>query len=278
MTPTARPGDRHLGRRLVLALLGAALLVAAVACSDAPTEKEIAMADDGVDPSIVPIFTSEDLLTVAQDLGTVFLIDHPGVTFQYIAKPPDVLGERVRSGVLPVLWIDEAQVLEPFVSDAAARGEPAPVGDDVVQFVLYKTYTGPKPTLEVFGAGTFPTRSGLCDAAVPCGRGALEVLEAAGVTPEPDLTFPTGRELVDGFVDEQLDTALMYRSDAARIWTAFKLQPMPDPTIGTRTYESLRLRDDPIGESFQKWIASSPEADAILVKRGLRARPGVPTP
>ena len=99
---TRSPGprrDRHRTSRLVLALLASLVVLVAGACSDAPTEKEIAMADDGIDPSIVPIFTSENLLPAVQQLGQVFLIDHPGTTFQYIAKDAETLGRRVSDGI-----------------------------------------------------------------------------------------------------------------------------------------------------------------------------------
>lgn len=271
---TRSPGprrDRHRTSRLVLALLASLVVLVAGACSDAPTEKEIAMADDGIDPSIVPIFTSENLLPAVQQLGQVFLIDHPGTTFQYIAKDAETLGRRVSDGIRPALWIDEARALDPH--EAQAIGEPAPVGDDVVQFVRYRDYKGPAPTLEVFGAGSFPARSALCDVEVPCGRAARAILDDAGITPEPDAMLPTGRDVVAAAAKGEVDTSLLYRSDTARLWTAFKLLPLPDPTIGARTYQSLRMRDDTIANGFQTWIATSPDADAVLVKLGLRPRP-----
>lgn len=268
--------DRRRASRLALAVLAALLVLLAGACSDAPTEKEIAMADDGIDPSIVPIFTSEALLPAVEQLGTVFLIDHPGTTFQYTAKDADTLSRRVGDGVRPVLWIDDADVLAPFVGEAV--GAPGPVGDDVMQFVRYEDYKGATPTLEFFGPGTFPARSGLCEVTAPCGRAAQDILTQAGVTPDADVVAPTGREVVSAAATDQVDTALLYRSDTARLWTKFKLLPLPDPAIGAETYESLRLRDDPIGESFQSWIATSADADAILVKLGLRPRPGVSAP
>jgi hypothetical protein len=275
---TRGPGRRRYRARLVLSVLAALAVIVTAACSDAPTEREIKAADDGVDPSIIPIFTSEALLSTVQALGTVFLIDHPGVTFQYTAMDADTVASRVGDGVRPSLWIDRADVIASLAGGPDAKGAPAPVGDDPMEFVVYKDFKGTRPTLEAFGAGTFPARAGLCETTAPCGSAGDEILEQAGIEPDPDVLVPTGRELVNAFAQGKVDTALLYRSDAARLWTAFKLLPLPDPTIGALTYESLRLRDDAVGEAFQSWIATSPDAAAILIKLGLRPRPGVPVP
>ena len=266
---------RALPRRTTahLALLLAVLLLG-VACSDAPTEKEIAMADDGVDPSIVSVFTAEELLPAVQELGTLFLIDHPGTTFQYTAKGADVLSERVNEGVRPSVWIDRAEVLAPFATGGGATGPAQPVGDDVMLFVVWEEYTGPRPTLEDFGSGDGPAKTGLCDAAVPCGRGAAAVLEREGITPEPDAVFEDGRTVVGRMADRTIDTSLIYRSDAARVYTKFEYIPLPDPTVGSATYQSISLREAPVAQEFQSWIATSDDADAVLVKLGFRARAG----
>jgi len=274
MTPASPRTRRPTTSRLVLALLAALLAVGAVACSDAPTKKEIEKADDGIDPSIVPIFTSEALLPVVQELGSVFLIDHAGTTFQYSAKEPSVLAQRVRDGVRPALWIDLAQVLEPFASDTAANGPPQPMGNDTMQFVVTEAYGGPNPTLEIFGDGPSPARTGLCEPAAPCGLAAQKLLTDEGITPAPDTVYPEGINVVAALKEEQIDAALLYRSDANRIRTRLRFFPLPDPGVGERTYQTLRLREDAIGEEFQSWIATSPDAEAILVKWGYRPRPG----
>lgn len=267
--------DRVARRRLTarLALL-VAVLVLAGACSDAPTEKEIAMADDGIDPSIVTVFTSEDLLPVVQELGTLFLIDHPGTTFQYTAKGADVLGQRVDEGVRPSVWIDRAEVLQRFTTDGRATGPAQPVGDDAMQFVVYEDYAGPKPTLEDFGDEAAPVRTGLCELAAPCGRGAQAVLDAEGITPRPDQTLEAGRNVVAKLADGTIDASLIYRTDAARLYTKFDYLSLPDPAVATLTYQSISLRENPVAQEFQSWIATSSDAEDVLVKLGLRVRPG----
>jgi hypothetical protein len=274
MTVPQHPGGRP-ARRLAGAILAALLVLLSAACSDAPTEKEIAMADDGIDPSIVPIFTSPALLTMVNDLGNIFLVEHPGVTFQYTAKDPDTLAQRARGAVKPALWIDDRAALEPLIAEGETVGEPGVVGDDPMQMVILKSFKGERPTLEVFGPGTFPAQSGLCDVAAACGQAAREILAQAGITPEPDFTLATGRDVVVAMgTKDQFQTGLVYRSEAAGLVTKFSVIKLPDPAIGLRTYQSVRLRDDSIGAAFQDWIATSPDAEAILVKKGLRPRPG----
>jgi molybdate transport system substrate-binding protein len=220
------------------------------------------------------VFTSEELLPAIQELGTLFLIDHPGTTFQYTAKSADVLSQRVDEGVRPSVWIDRAEVLQPFTGEGVATGPAQPVGDDVMLFVVWEEYTGPRPTIEAFGSGDGPAKTGLCDAAVPCGRGAAAVLEREGITPDPDEVFEDGRTVVGRLADRTIDTSLIYRTDAARVYTKFEYLPLPDPAVGAVTYQSLSLRDAPVAQEFQSWIATSDDAAEVLVRLGLRARPG----
>ena len=264
--------------RVVLAVLAALLILVTAACSDAPTEKEIAMADDGIDPSIVPIFTSEELLPVVTQLGTIFLVEHPGYTFRYTTKDAETLSQRVREQHKPALWIDEADVLAPFVGDPASFGTPVRFGDDVMHFIVNKTYDGEPPTLEVFGPGNWPTATALCDTSLPCGQTAEEILRQAGVTPEPDATLAQSREVMAGVADNTYQTSLLYRTDAAGQYTKFRLVQLPDPTIGAKTYQSLLMDNSGVAAAFQTWIDQSPDAEAILVKLGYRPLPGARIP
>lgn len=276
MVPSSRRGPAVARVRLGAAVLATVLLILTSACSDAPTEQEIAMADDGVNPSIVSIFTSEELLPVVRELGTRYRFDHSGVTFLFTAKDPEGLATTTRTGTRPALWIDWAEALAPVVSDPGVVGSPVPVGDDVMQFLVTRNY-GQRVPLEVFGAGDYPVASVLCATTLPCGPAARAILEQAGVTPKPDATLARTQEILVAMRDDVYQTTLMYRSNASSLFTAFRVIALPDPTIGARAIESLRFTEDAVGADFQSWIAESPEAQEILVKRGFRDRPGLQT-
>jgi molybdate transport system substrate-binding protein len=255
-----------------------ALVLLAVGCSDAPTEEEIERADDGIDPSIVSVFVSEPMLEVVQELGDVFLIQHRGTTFQYIAKPSEDLAGRVAGGFRPAMWIDRPEILAPFVSDEDTVGPPAPVGEDVMQFIVIEDYKGPTLTLDVFGAGANDATSGLCEPAAPCGVAARAILDQAGVVPEPDALKVNGVAIVAAIRLGEIQTSLVYRSEASRLFGLFAFVELPEPTIGMLTYQSISMVDLPVATEFQNWIATSPEATEILIKRGYRSRDLGPTP
>jgi molybdate transport system substrate-binding protein len=273
MSADTRIAHRPRRRRRLLAVVLVAMAVLVAGCSDAPTEAEIEMADDGIDPSIVSIFVADGLLPVVEELGTIFLIQHPGTTFQYSTKPSEELADRVRDGFRPTLWVDRDDVLEEFADDPATRGPAAPFGEDVFQWVAWEDFPDArKLTLDVFGGGAQPARSGICEPEPPCGVAARAVLDAAGVVPEPDVETESGRDLESRIAKGDFDTALVYRSDASRIYTRFTQLELPDPTMGTLTYETISMADDPVVAEFQNWIVTSPQAQDVLVKRGLRER------
>lgn len=262
---------RRTTRRALAAALALLVLLVAVGCSDAPTEKEIAMADDGINPTIVSIFVPEVLLPVTQELGTAFATTHPGTTFQYTAKDSETLRARVEEGYDPAMWIDRDDVL----AGRDGLTETGRFGENTMELLTLKTYVGPAPTLEDFGSSaSAPIVTGLCETSAPCGLGAEEVLENAGVDPDPDREVETGRLLVAAVADESVGAALMYRSDASQLYTKFAFYRLPDPRVAQLTYQTKVYRDLPVIREFQSWIAGSPVAEAILIRRGYRPNPG----
>lgn len=254
--------------RTLLAVALAFTVIMASACSDAPTEKEIAMADDGINPSIVSILVDERMSKVIQRLGLVFLRDKPGVTFQYTSLDPELMAARVRDGFRPTLWLDSREELEPFVDDPAAIGEPVNIGDDVVQWVVDRDYAGQAPALADFANPSGPVVTALCDEPEPCASASTLVLAREGIVPDPAVVLPTGRDVLAAVAEARVDTSILYRTDTAPIYTRMIVQPLPDPEIGQVIYDSIRFTDLPIGEQFQQWLATSPEAEAELRKTG----------
>jgi molybdate transport system substrate-binding protein len=86
---------------------------------------------------------------------------------------------------------------------------------------------------------------GLCAARVPCGEFAGQILDAAGIVPQPDTREPTVRALLTKIEDGELDAGIVYRTDAiasGRVegieiparWNAEARYPIAVLTGGTR--------------------------------------------
>ena len=250
-----------------------ALAITSAACSDAPTEAQIERADDGVDPQVVVVLVTPDLKPVIELLGKTFADTRRGATFRYVVDTPESIAERMEQGYRPSLWIATTEEIATVASDPKAQGAPTEFGETPL-WLIYHEDAGivPPPTLEVFGAGDGPSTV-LCDPETVCGAGPRVAIEQAGVTPDPDLEVPTSNDIIKALVERTADVALLYRPEAMRPGSVTDRAPLPDPAIGLLHYQTIAFGRAPFAAEFQRWIASSPEASAILIKYGWKNEP-----
>ncbi len=254
---------------MVAALLIAITLLSS-ACSDAPTPKQIRNADDGVDPAVVTVLIPKDLERVVTELGTEFTKTTRGVTFTYIATdgPTD---DRIVGNFRPSLWIDETSVIARRSDEAKVMGSPTPFGENPLLQVTAKTVADPPIPLDVFATSASPMRTALCADTERCGTAARAALDQQGIQPDPDVVLPDAKAVALALADGTVDTAILYRSDASRVATKIRYVPLPDPRAEQLDYQTLVFGFVPPAAEFQRWLASSPVADELLVKYGYRA-------
>ena len=260
---------RGLAAALVLVLLGLA-----TACSDAPTAKEIEKADDGVDPSLVTVLAPKALQQVVVELGARFSESSRGIAITYVPTEPGEDGERFVGAYRPSMWIDDAALIAPYASDPKALGPPVRFGETPLLFVVHEDRADVPRSPAIFGSETSRLRSGLCDDTAPCGAAARTLLVQVGVDPDPDLVLPDGRELVAALLRKEVDAVIAYRNDVARAYPVVDIEPLPgdDPTAEQIDYQTIVFGQVPVAAEFQRWIATSPDAAAVLAQFGFLPR------
>ena len=274
--PEGRP--RRPTRLLACILLAFALALTGAGCSDAPTEAQIERADDGVDPRVVVVLITPDLEAVTEQLGKTFTDTRRGATFRYVVDSPENIERRIADGYRPSLWIDTVASIGTVAGDPKAQGAPTEFGETPLWMVVHEDAgIVPPPTIDVFGSDTEPP-TGLCVATVACGAGARLAIEGAGVTPAPDLEAASSDDLIQAIVNREVDVAMLYRPDAARIGSVTDHIPLSDPTVGLLRYQTIAFGRAPVAAEFQRWVTSSPAASEILVKYGWKNEPPVARP
>ncbi len=168
-------------RRVRLAALGAALVLLVSACSDAHTEEEKAWTDDGIDPRVVTVYYSPRLTKLAGSLIDRFQIKEHSTRFLLVRVEDNIAIERLGDAAGTALWLGPNAVL----ATGPAIDEVAPVGNDLLSLAWLSEDGGSPPPMRAFGSGGIETS--LCDPELSCGLVGRTMIEAAGVTPDPDI-------------------------------------------------------------------------------------------
>lgn len=249
-----RPHRTGRGRRAVAAVLAVVALVTATACSDAYTAEEKARTDDGTDARAIIVMYEPRL---AEGLGTVldaYEQEDPSVRLIRVELFENQAAERIRTSTKPIVWFGDETSLR-FSGDPGAADVDIAIGGEPLTLTwLNAAYgEGVAPGLEEFGASEH--RTALCDPTIPCGESAIEVLTAAGITPDPGQTFIDQPTLAVEMADGEVDLAMMGLTHARDKFPAFSNRILDDAPVLPFALHRYGRSDASV--AFVDWIASS---------------------
>ena len=104
-----------------------------------------------------------------------------------------------------------------------------------------------------------------CADEVPCGRVAVELLDAAGVTAEPISLEDDVRATLDKVTSGEVDAGLVYATDAVAAGDAVTTVEVPEAADVLTTYGIATLQQSPDADLAQAWV------DLLLSDEGRRA-------
>ncbi len=259
-----------------------AVVLAASACSDAHTQAQLTLSDNGSDPHEVTLLAPNAADVWLHKLTDAYRVLHPEVTFVYELQvtvtpqrprakptPPIAPQKRVAAGDTPDVWIDEYGILRDHASDPRVQDPPFRVGNDPFEFVVQAGNPQNVTGLEVFGPGNHP-KSGLCNLANICGSLARGILLKGGIDPKADVTYADGPTLAGAVAEGKVAAGMMFTTEAAA--QAPSLTRLAAPR--TFIYGAMAMRADPVAAKFLAWLKSSPDARAVLTSAGLQPPPG----
>lgn len=93
-----------------------------------------------------------------------------------------------------------------------------------------------------------------CADPVPCGRAAVEMLDAAGVTAEPTSLEDDARATLDKVTSGEVDAGLVYSSDAVAAGDAVVAVEVPEAADATTTYAVAVLEQAAHPDLAQEWV------------------------
>ena len=109
-----------------------------------------------------------------------------------------------------------------------------------------------------------------CADEVPCGRVALAVLEAGGVTAEPASLEEDVRATLDKVISGEADAGLVYATDAVAAGDAVATVEIPGAEEQLTSYSTTPLAQSEDAELAAEWVGlvTSEEGQEILVDAG----------
>ena len=264
---SGRRGDRALASLRMSRLL-VALVLGLTACGGATAPA----AGNGELSGTVTVFAAASLADVLPELGERFEAAHPGVDVVFSFGSSTALAQGVTAGAPADVYVSaSAEAMEVVTGRGEADGSPVVLARNALQLAVPAGNPGGVSGLEDLADPDLTVA--LCAEQVPCGRAALQLLEAAGVTAAPDTLEQDVKAALSKVVLGEVDVALVYRTDVRAAGEAVEGIGVPGAQAASNAYLAVPLRsaDDPrAARAFVDLLASPVGRDA-LVDAGFQA-------
>ncbi|MFZ5871628.1 MAG: molybdate ABC transporter substrate-binding protein [Actinomycetota bacterium] len=244
-------------RQLVVAAAAAALLGACGAQSGG------APPSDGL-----IVFAAASLTETFTELGEAFEADNPGVTVTFSFGGSSSLAQQIVAGAPADVFAAASVATMDVVEQAGEAVDPVVLVRNRLQIAVPPGNPGDVTGLADFGD---PDRTiALCAPEVPCGAAAVQVLQAAGVTPASDTLERDVKAALSKVRLGEVDAALVYRTDVLAAGSRVEGIDVPEAAEVVGEYPVTVLADAPNPESAQAFVdfLGSPEAREVFADAG----------
>jgi len=214
----------------------------------------------------VVVFAASSLSVVMDDVADQYEADHPEISIQISYAGSPTLREQITAGAPADVVVLASEATMQQLTDAALVGPPRTVANNTITLATSLGRTNSYESLE----STLDPRHllGMCAATVPCGATARAALDLAAVEARPDTETPNVSALVALLLDDELDLALIYRTDVAAsdgALVALDFLDGVEPTIYPAAVV-LATPNAASAESFVEFLGSQTALDLFAAK------------
>lgn len=236
------------------------LLLPLVACG----RGDESASGDG-DGGELTVLAASSLTDVYEDLGEQFESEHDvDVTFSF-GSSTDLAGQAADGAPGDVLaTADETSMQK--AEDAGVTGDVTTFATNVMVIVTPPDDPAGIESLEDLEGATWVR----CADEVPCGRVALDVLDANGVTAEPASLEDDVRATLDKVISGEADAGLVYASDAVAAGDDVATVEIPGAEEQLTSYYISTLEQSEDADLARTWVdlVTSEEGQQALTDAG----------
>lgn len=246
-------------RRLLVVLVASSLPMAVTSC-----------VDDASTRGTVTVFAAASLTDAFTDVAVAFEDAHPDATVELNFAGSSTLREQILQGAPADVYAPADVSNMDRVVHAGLVAEPETFATNDLQIAVPPGNPAHVEGLEDFGEADLVL--GLCAEEVPCGEFSRRVLEAAGVTPEPDTREPDVRALLTKVEAGELDAGIVYTTDVVSAANVEGIDIPQDRNV-VATYPIGVVRDaEPVAlvAAFVDFVLGA-DGQAILRSHGFGA-------
>lgn len=243
-------------RRAAVPALALALVLPVAAC-----------ASDGAagEPARLTVLAAASLTDVFEELATPFEEEHDAdVTFSFGSSTD--LAEQVADGAPGDVLATADSTSMGVAEVAGVTGEVETFATNVLTIVVPQGNPGGVGSLDDLADATWVR----CADEVPCGKVAVAVLDAEGVTAEPASLEEDVRAALDKVVSGEAEAGLVYATDAVAAADEVDAVEIPGAEEHPTSYYAAALEQAADADLAADWIAwvTSEEGRAILADAG----------
>jgi len=211
------------------------------------------------------VLAAASLTDVFDELATPFEEEHDADVVFSFGSSTD-LAEQVADGAPGDVLATADEASMQLAEDSGATGEVETVATNVLTIVVPKGNPAGIESLDDLADATWVR----CSDEVPCGKVALTVLDANGVTAEPVSLEEDVRATLDKVVSGEADAGLVYATDAVAAADDVDAVEIPGAEDELTSYVVATLEQSEDADLAADWVAwvTSEEGQAILGDAG----------
>ncbi len=192
---------------------------------------------------------TESFTTLAKD----FEADHPGVDVKLAFDSSATLAEQVTQGApADVLATADQDTMQTVVDADGTEGDPAVFATNHLQLVVPPD--NPAGITEFADIAKPGVKYVVCVDTAPCGKLAVKVLDASGITAEPASEEVDVKAVLSKVELDEADAGLVYATDAVAGGDKVKAVDIPTSGENLNTYPIAALSDAKKPQLAQDWV------------------------
>ena len=208
-----------------------------------------ACSGDGADGETLTILAASSLTDVYEALATGFEKEH-GVDVEFSFGSSTDLAEQAADGAPGDVLSTADETSLRIAEDAGVTGDVVTFATNVLVIVTPPDNPAGIESLEDLAGATWVR----CADDVPCGRVALGVLEANGITSEPVSLEEDVRSTLDKVISEEAEAGLVYASDAVAAGADVGMIEIPGTEEQLTSYFAAPLEGAADADLARAWI------------------------